>query len=77
MLLVTRKGEYFTADFISPAMFIPCIGGRDDKTAERLTEAFRRRGVEGVYALHRNTPVDGSCWFAGDGWWLSADTRSG
>ena len=72
MLLVTRRSdESFGASFISAAMFIGCVGGRDDKTAERLSEAFQRGGMESVSSLYRNTPVDDTCWFAGDGWWLS------
>ena len=74
MLLVTRTDEGpFTAKFVSPAVFIPCIGGRDDKAAERLTEVFRCRGTGNVNALHVGTPPDDTCWFADDGWWLSAE----
>jgi protein-L-isoaspartate(D-aspartate) O-methyltransferase len=72
MLLVTRRSDdRFDASFVSPALFVPCVGGRDDKTAQRLTEAFRRGGLESVSSLYRNEPVDQTCWFAGDGWWLS------
>jgi len=72
MLLVTRKSaERFDASFVSPAMFVPCLGGRDEETARRLTEAFRRGGTEAVSSLYRGKPVDESCWFAGNGWWLS------
>ena len=72
MLLVTRKSaERFSAAFVSPAMFVPCLGARDEETAHRLTAAFQRGGTEAVSSLYRNKPVDDSCWFAGDGWWLS------
>jgi protein-L-isoaspartate(D-aspartate) O-methyltransferase len=72
MLLVTRKiDERFSARFISPAMFIPCIGARDDQTAQRLTEVFRRRSIDEVNSLKRHTPLDETCWFSGEGWWLS------
>ena len=40
-------------------------------TAQALTEAFRRGGTETVRSLYRNKPADDSCWFAGNGWWLS------
>jgi protein-L-isoaspartate(D-aspartate) O-methyltransferase len=74
MLLVTRMDEgTFSARFVSPAFFIPCSGGRDEQTAERLTEVFRRRGTGNVNALHVRTQPDDRCWFAGDGWWLSAE----
>jgi protein-L-isoaspartate(D-aspartate) O-methyltransferase len=73
MLLVTRNGDRpFGARFVSPAVFIPCIGGRDESVAQRLTEAFRSRGIGAVNALHVGTPPDERCWFAGDGWWLAA-----
>ena len=73
MLLVTKNDEgWFSAKFVSPAGFIPCIGARDDRTGARLTEAFRCRGTDSVDALHVGTPPDETCWFAGDGWWLSA-----
>lgn len=72
MLLLTRRSDdRFDASFIAPALFVPCVGGRDDKTAQSLTEAFRRGGLESVSSLYRNKPVDATCWFAGEGWWLS------
>ena len=41
MLLVTRVADkQFDARFVCPAMFIPCIGGRDEDTAKKLAEAF-------------------------------------
>jgi protein-L-isoaspartate(D-aspartate) O-methyltransferase len=73
MLLVTRheRADTFSAKFISPAMFIPCIGARDDRTAQQLTKIFRLGVLDHVNSLWRNTPADDTCWFAGDGWWLS------
>src|SRR5438105_2160452 len=37
---------------------------------ESLTEAFLK-GWERVRSLRLDSAVDDSCWFAGDGWWLS------
>jgi protein-L-isoaspartate(D-aspartate) O-methyltransferase len=72
MLLLTRRAnDSFDASFVSPAMFVPCDGARDDKTAQELTAAFRRGGTETVSSLYRNKPPDDRCWFAGNGWWLS------
>jgi protein-L-isoaspartate(D-aspartate) O-methyltransferase len=72
MLLVTRKQNGgFSARFITPAMFIPCIGARDETTAGKLTEAFQRGGFDHVKSLYRRMPIDDTCWFCGDGWWLS------
>src|SRR5688572_5391924 len=74
MLLVTRRGDGpYSARFVSPAVFIPCIGGRDETTARRLTQVFRCRGTGNVNALHVGMPPDDTCWFAGEGWWLSAE----
>ena len=77
MLLVTRheSSGRFSAKFISPAMFVPCTGGRDPKTAEKLTKAFHEGGTERVTSLRRNTVADETCWFEGDGWWLSVSVQ--
>jgi protein-L-isoaspartate(D-aspartate) O-methyltransferase len=74
MLLVTRTDEGpYSAKFVSPAVFIPCIGGRDETAAKSLTQAFRCRGTGSVNALHVGTPPDNTCWFAGVDWWLSVE----
>jgi protein-L-isoaspartate(D-aspartate) O-methyltransferase len=42
MLLVTRfDRNHFDARFVCPAMFIPCVGVRDDQTAEKLAVAYQ------------------------------------
>ncbi len=71
MLLVTRTPKRFKARFLTRALFIPCIGGRDTETASRLEEAFKQPGFSSVRSLHRDNHPDDSCWFAGHGWWLS------
>ena len=77
MLLAARQPNgSFSARFISSAMFIPCIGARDENTARRLTEAFQRGGLDQVNSLHRNTPTNETCWFSGEGWWLSTSSNS-
>jgi protein-L-isoaspartate(D-aspartate) O-methyltransferase len=74
MLLVTRVAEErFDARFICPVMFIPCLGGRDEGTARKLAEAFRRGRVSQVRSLRRKTPPDETCWCSGNGWWLSTE----
>jgi len=73
MLLVTKQDDgRFAARFLMQVQFVPCIGARDEATAQRLSEAFRNSGWAKVKSLHRGDAVDESCWFAGDGWWLSA-----
>ncbi len=72
MLLVTRTyGQVFKARFLTRVMFIPCVGARDDETARRLGEAFKKEDFTDVRSLHRDSIPDETCWFAGDHWWLS------
>ncbi len=77
MLLVTRKpqdnnkADKFDARFIMPVLFIPCVGARDEDTAKKLAEAFKRGDMKNVRSLRRNSPPDETCWCAGNGWWLS------
>jgi len=71
MLLVTRGENGYPARFISGVAFVPCIGASDDASTENLWRAFQRGDARSVRSLRRGTPPDKSCWFAGDGWWLS------
>jgi protein-L-isoaspartate(D-aspartate) O-methyltransferase len=72
MLLITKQEDGgFAARFLLQAQFVPCTGARDEATAQKLSEAFRNSGWTKVKSLHRNDAPDESCWFAGDGWWLS------
>ena len=64
--------EIFSARFLSPAIFIPCVGARDEATGAKLAEAFKRGDARNVRSLRRRTPPDGTAWCAGDGWWLSS-----
>jgi protein-L-isoaspartate(D-aspartate) O-methyltransferase len=72
MLLLTRSGrDRFDARFVCPAMFVPCIGARDEETAQKLSVAFERGDMQKVKSLRRDSQPDETCWCAGDGWWLS------
>jgi protein-L-isoaspartate(D-aspartate) O-methyltransferase len=72
MLLITRvPPDSYSARFLMPVMFIPCVGARDDETAKKLAEAFKRGDLRNVRSLRRNTPPDDTCWCSGNGWWLS------
>jgi protein-L-isoaspartate(D-aspartate) O-methyltransferase len=72
MLLLTRvSSDDFHARFVSPAMFIPCVGARDEATSTDLATAFKRGDYRNVRSLHCNSAPDESSWFAGNGWWLS------
>jgi protein-L-isoaspartate(D-aspartate) O-methyltransferase len=52
-------------------MFIPCVGARDDETAQKLVAAFKRGDLQRVKSLRLNSQPDDTCWSAGNGWWLS------
>jgi protein-L-isoaspartate(D-aspartate) O-methyltransferase len=75
MLLITRKPDQkdgrFDARFIMPVMFIPCRGARDEATAKKLAEAFKRSDMKNVRSLRRDSTPDQTFWCAGNGWWLS------
>lgn len=85
MLLATKFPDgRFAAKFVSPALFIHCVGARDEKTGQKLGEAFQSGGlwhpqrqgaVWEVKSLHRHSQPDDTCWFAGNGWWLSTAAR--
>ena len=72
MLLLERVDEVrFSARFTDAASFIPCIGARDEVLAIKLADKFNERSARDVKSLHRGNNTDDSCWFMGDGWWLS------
>ena len=72
MLLITRpaQGSSWPAKFVSRAAFIGCVGLQDEEAGRRLKEAFSENWVS-VRSLRLDGFPDESCWFAGDGWWLS------
>ena len=72
MLLITRAAnDSFEAQMLLPVMFIPCVGARDEETAKKLSEAFKKGTMRDVKSLRRKSPPDRTCWCAGKGWWLS------
>ena len=74
MLLVTKQNEAeFKARFLMPVMFVPCVGARDERTAASLDKALTSGNLNKVKTLRRNDSADASCWFQGNGWWLSTE----
>jgi len=72
MLLLTRVTvDEFKAKFVCPAMFIPCVGCRDENLANKLSEAFKIGAIWGASSLRRNTQPDASNCFIAENWWLS------
>jgi protein-L-isoaspartate(D-aspartate) O-methyltransferase len=72
MLLITRpdQGSAWPAKFVTRAAFIGCVGLQDEEENHRLTEAFSKNW-DRVRSLRLDGSPDDTCWFAGDGWWLS------
>ena len=73
ILLIKRpkRGMIWPAKFVTGAAFIPCIGPQDETVGRRLTEAFSQGAWRQVRSFRIDNPTDDTCWFAGDGWWLS------
>jgi protein-L-isoaspartate(D-aspartate) O-methyltransferase len=72
MLRITRpdQGSTWPARFVTRAAFIGCVGLQDEEAGHRLTDAFSKNW-DRVRSLRLDGSPDASCWFAGDGWWLS------
>jgi protein-L-isoaspartate(D-aspartate) O-methyltransferase len=72
MLLVTHTGDArYSARFIVPAIFIPCVGAQDEARVASLGEALRRGDARNVKSLRRDSAPDDTAWHVGEGWWLS------
>jgi protein-L-isoaspartate(D-aspartate) O-methyltransferase len=73
MLRVTRSdaADVFAARLVTRACFIACVGGQSEAAVEGLRKAYAGGGWQDVRSLHCGTPPDASCWYAGEGWWLS------
>jgi protein-L-isoaspartate(D-aspartate) O-methyltransferase len=72
MLLITRpdQGSAWPATFVTRAAFVGCEGLQDEEAGPRLTKAFSK-DWDRVRSLRLDGSPDDSCWFAGEGWWLS------
>jgi protein-L-isoaspartate(D-aspartate) O-methyltransferase len=67
------RGTGHAARFVCRARFVPCIGTQDRASGLRLAEALRSSACEAVRSLRLAPEApDATCWFAGDGWWLSS-----
>jgi protein-L-isoaspartate(D-aspartate) O-methyltransferase len=72
MLLIRRPREdsIWPAKFVGRAQFIGCVGLQDKAVGQRLAIAFAK-DWQRVQSLRLEDAPDDTCWFAGDGWWLS------
>jgi protein-L-isoaspartate(D-aspartate) O-methyltransferase len=76
MLMATKPrhgGLAWPARFITRAGFVGCRDDAPGGSQEGLAVAFAGGGWDAVQALRLDDTVDASCWFAGDGWWLSTE----
>ncbi|MBV8524941.1 MAG: methyltransferase [Acetobacteraceae bacterium] len=72
MLLITRREENaYAAQFLCQAQFVACTGAQNEAANRGLAGAFANGGWSRVKSLQRNNSPDESCWYSGDGWWLS------
>lgn len=72
MLMITRpaSGLRWPAKFVSRAQFIGCEGHQDNEASQRLKQAFGG-ALSAVRSFRIDDEQDETCWYAGDGWWLS------
>jgi protein-L-isoaspartate(D-aspartate) O-methyltransferase len=73
MLRITRPAQdspLWPARFISRAGFIPCTAPQDPNAGRRLAAVFEGGGWDQVRTFRTDAP-DTTCWYAGNGWWLS------
>jgi protein-L-isoaspartate(D-aspartate) O-methyltransferase len=73
MLLLKRPdhGLCWPAKFVSRARFICCEGQQDADAGRRLDEAFLGHWEQVRSFRIDDSSDDDTCWYAGDGWWLS------
>ncbi len=80
-LLVTKRPEGYSAEFVSRVGIIPCASHRDRTAADKLDRVFRGTSwqkLSGIRSLRRDGEPDDSCVMAGPGYWLStAEPQSG
>jgi protein-L-isoaspartate(D-aspartate) O-methyltransferase len=72
MFRFERHASDFTAQWISPAAFIPCESARDARSEAALADALARGGWERVTRFFRTeTIADDRCWLRAPGWSLA------
>ncbi|MBV9756690.1 MAG: methyltransferase [Alphaproteobacteria bacterium] len=74
MLLVQKPregGTAWPARFVTRAAFIACQARQDHEAGRELAAAFAGGNWQSVKSLHLDGGADATCWFRGDGWWLS------
>jgi protein-L-isoaspartate(D-aspartate) O-methyltransferase len=72
MLLVTRRGPFYDARFVSGTLIYHFMGTRSAAASQRLAAAFGgTSSAPAIASLRLDDQPDESAWLVGDGWWLS------
>lgn len=71
LLSATEKPSVWRAKFISPAVFIGCVGVQDTQQSDFLAASFAKGSLDRVRSLHLQSRPDETVWHAGNDWWLS------
>jgi protein-L-isoaspartate(D-aspartate) O-methyltransferase len=72
-MLLIKRAEHATlwpAKFVGRARFIGCVGLQDEDAGHQLAKAFASNW-EQVRSIRFDDAIDKTCWYAGNGWWLS------
>ncbi|MBI1777702.1 MAG: protein-L-isoaspartate(D-aspartate) O-methyltransferase [Proteobacteria bacterium] len=71
-LLIEPKGSRYAVRFVSRVGIFPCIGGRDERSAEKLRGALRFSDFTAISSLRRPPEKpDDTLWLRGTGYWFS------
>lgn len=74
MLMITRVGQRYRAQFVCRCSFIPCVGGSDRVEERQLADAFSKSGFESVSSLRfGKAPAESAIWLAGADWYMTCD----
>jgi protein-L-isoaspartate(D-aspartate) O-methyltransferase len=69
---IERRGEEYSARWISQVAIFPCAGNRDEVSERALAEAFAKGGWQQVTRLYRHAEIaEERCWLRGSGWCLA------
>lgn len=71
LLSATENPSVWKAKFISPAVFIGCIGVQDTEQSDFLAASFAKGSLDSVRSLHLQSQPDETVWHTGNDWWLS------
>ncbi|NWJ25957.1 rRNA adenine N-6-methyltransferase family protein [Rhizobium sp. RM] len=72
VFLITRRGEEFQAQWISPVAIFPCEGMRDEHSEKALAAAFESGEHRRVTRLYRTDDLpEEQCWLRAPGWCLA------